>query len=666
VEAELSVSLLEMDAITVTGGYFSDVEDQPTSAVSFSFEEIRRAPGSAGDVSRIISGLPSLAKVNDQSNSLIVRGGSPAENAFFIDNIEIPNINHFPTQGTSGGPIGMVNVDFIRDVTFFTGGFTALYGDKLSSVMNISFREGNRSEFDGQLDLNFAGFGGVFEAPLLGRKGSWLLSVRRSYLDLLVDQVDVGTDVAPRYGDIQGKLVFDIDPTHRLTLLGLFGDDHNSPDREAALENAMVHYGNQDIYEGTGGVNWRALWGGRGYSNTSVAYTSTKFTENFRETNSDLPLLRNRSHEQIFKFRNVNHFRLSERSTIEFGAEVKHIVTEYDNFYAEYTNALGDTIPEFRLDERSTANKAAGFVSYIVRPLIRLTTTLGLRADYFTLSENLHLSPRISFSYRLTDRTSLNGSSGLFYQSLPLILLNQNPGNRDLRDPMSVHYILGVEHLISEDTKITVEAYRKDYDHFPLDPAQPGLFVLDELFYQFGFFYSHSDLNDLGKARSHGVEMTVQKKLARDIYGMASIAYSRSRYRGGDGVWRDRVFDNRFVFGVEAGYKPSSLWEFSLRWIYAGGPPYTPFDIQRSEELDRAVLDENRINEARYPDYHSLNLRFDKRFHFSGSNLVLYVSVWNAYDRKNVASYYWNGEENRQDTIYQWGILPIFGLEFEF
>jgi len=279
VQAELKMSAVETEGVSVTAGYFADDENQPTSSVNFSYEEIRRAPGSAGDVSRILMSLPSLAKVNDQSHNLIVRGGNPIENTFFIDNIEIPNINHFPHQGASGGPIGILNVDFIQDVNFYTGGFSAIYGDKLSSIMDVAFREGNRSEFDAQLDLNFGGFGGVAEGPIFKNKGSWLFSARRSYLDFVVDVFDVGSTIAPVYGDIQGKLVYDLNPNHKLMLLGIFADDHNAPDRETGEKNYMTHYGNQDLYQGTVGMNWRAIWNKSGYSNTSLAFTSNKYDE---------------------------------------------------------------------------------------------------------------------------------------------------------------------------------------------------------------------------------------------------------------------------------------------------------------------------------------------------------------------------------------------------
>jgi len=583
-----------------------------------------------------------------------------------IDNIEIPNINHFPTQGSSGGPIGLINVDFIQDVNFYSGGFSAIYGDKLSSIMEITFREGNREAFDGQLDLNFAGFGGVAEGPLPQKKGSWLISARRSYLDWVVKVLDVGSTVAPRYGDFQGKIVYDLNPNHKLMLIWLWGDDHNAPDRDIARENDMIYYGNQDIYENTTGLNWRALWGKRGYSNSSLAYTSTRFKEKFWETSTGDFLIQNLSHEQDFKFRNVNRFRLNHQNTLEFGLDARYLISNYDNFYATYTDALGDSLAAFTWNEQITAQKLGAFANYVFKPFPRFSTTVGLRADYFSFNENWTLSPRLAFSYQLTELTSINGSTGLFYQHLPLILLYQNQANRELAEPLAKHYILGIEHLLTETTKLTLELYQKDYQNFPLDPTQPALFLIDELYYRYGFFFNHGPLQDRGKAYSRGIELMLQKKLAQDFYGLVSASYFRTRYQGGDGVWRDRVFDNRVIFSLEGGYKPNKKWEFSARWIYAGGAPFTPFDLAASRKNQRQVLDVTKINQSRYPDYHSLNLRFDRRFHFSGSNLIFYFSVWNAYNRKNVATYFWNDQEQKPDEIYQWRVLPIFGLEYEF
>lgn len=664
VNAELSERSLESDQVVVTAGYFQQNDVQSIHSVGFSREEIRRAPGSGGDVSRIIMSLPSLAKVNDQSNSLIVRGGSPLENAFYIDGIEIPNINHFPTQGATGGPIGMVNVDLIDEVNFHAGGFSPAYGGRLSSILDIRFREGNRNGFDAQLDLNIAGFGGVAEGPL-GERGSYVLSAQRSYLEYALKMFDVGTTVTPSYGDVQGKIVYTVSSDHTISIVGLYGDDHNNPDLKAALENDMLYYGPQDISQAAGGIVWRALWGKNAYSITTAGYLSSTFDEDFFETNTGLHLIQNRSTEAAASFRNVNHIKLSAEHSIEFGVDAKRLMNEYDNFYAGYSSATGDSTPAAAMHLSPAATNVGGFGIYVVKPFAGLSVSIGSRADYCSVNERVTVSPRGSLVFQLNELTSFRISSGLYHQHLPLLLISQNSANRSLKDPYAVHYIAGVDHLLTDDTKLSVEAYVKEYYDFPVDPADPSLFMVDEVFYRTGFFLHHSALSSDGKARSQGIEITVQKKLAHDFYGLVSATYFRTEYKGVDDVWRKRVFDNRMIVSAEGGYKSNSEWEFSARWIYAGGTPYTPFDLARSRQLKRGVFDAERINASRYPPYHSLNIRFDKRFHFESSNLVLYVSAWNAYDRRNVATYFWNEKKNAPDTIYQWNLLPIFGVEYE-
>jgi hypothetical protein len=656
---ELTPTSISISGITVQTEYF-EAPEQASSEISFSNEEIRRAPGSAGDVSRIMFSLPSVAKVNDQSNNLIVRGGNPMENTFFIDNIEIPNINHFPDQGSSGGPIGILNVDFIQDVTFSTGGFSAIYGDKLSSVMQMEFRDGNTNEFDGQFDFNMAGFGGIIEGPILG-KGSAMLAVKRSYLKYVVDAFDVGSSVAPEYGDVQGKITYEFNPFQKLTFLGIYSDDHNAPDQKNAQENFMGHYGNQDLYQGTWGMNLRSIWNESMYSNTALSYTSSKFDEDFYETYTGKHVVRNRTHENEIKFRTENHKRFNDDLSIDFGLDAKQLEHTYDYWLAETTNATGDTIPEFSLDDVVTGTKAGAFLSVNVNLTNRLSTTLGARGDYFSYNENLNFSPRFSCTYHLFPHTNLTAACGIYHQDLPLLLLTQKEEYKLLRTVKSTHYIIGFEHLISDDIQLVAEAYLKKYKYIPMDTEQPNVFVIDD-----DFFKYYRNLVDKGVAESKGIEVRVQKKLAENIYGLASATYFRSNYKALDDKWYDRDYDNRFIVSLEGGYKPNPGLEMSVRWIYAGGVPYTPIDVELSRQNHYTVLDESKVNSKRYPNYHSLNLRIDKRFFFKKTNLVIYVSVWNVYDQNNIAEYYWNDIEQKIEEVRQWGMLPILGIEYEF
>lgn len=663
IPVELRLSYLESEVVEVTAGYFEAITEQPLSVVALSREEVRRAPGVAGDVSRIIQVLPSIAKVNDQYNGLIVRGGSPIENIFYIDNIEIPNINHFPTQGSTGGAIGLVNVDLVEDVRFFTGGAPSLYQNRLSSVMDIRFREGNRERFDGKMFIDMAGFGGVLEGPLPDEKGSWLISARRSYLDLIVDLMDL--IVSPVYGNIQGKVVYDLSRNHQLNFVAVSGYDKNTPTEDQARELDFSVYGSEEHIQFTLGMNWRWLWGGNGYSNTSVSYSTVRYQSNWSRIRTGNPFIENDSQERWIGIRNSNRIRFDSRNTIEFGMDAKYLLNDYEVFFAESIDPLGNVSPSLLYRDAVRAEEYGIFMHYVVRPFERLRAIIGARGDHYTYNNLYFFSPRIFISYALTDRTSINGSIGTYTQSLPTFILAQNEENKNLKNPRSVQYIIGIERLLTEDTRLSVEAYRKEYANMPLNPAQPALFVLDQTIYEAPFYLAHRSLIDHGKAEAQGVEATLQKKLKERIYGIVSASYSGTRYKAYDGVWRSRVFDNGIIVNIEGGYKPNEKWEFSIRWVYAGGTPYTPFDIERSSEVNSAVFDETRINAERHPDYHSLSLRFDRRFHFARSNLIFYLDIWNVYNRRNIASYFWNEFKNEKDIQYQWGFMPVFGLEFE-
>jgi hypothetical protein len=663
VEARLAPSTVESQTVVVTGGYFNNRPSQPTSAISFNAEEIRRSPGTAGDVSRILTILPSVSKVDDQMNNLVVRGGTPAENAFFIDNIEVPNINHYPVEGATGGPIGLVNTDFIQDVDFSAGGFPAKYGDRLSSIMEMNFREGNRDEFDGQVDLHMAGFGLTVEGPMANKRGSYLASARRSFLDFLVDAI--GTGVAPKYSDYQAKVVYDVTPSDKISFIGIGGIDNITFSKKQSSDDGNPNYGDYKSYEYASGLNWRHIWDHKGFSNTSMAVLGTRYDYLFRETKSDSLLSDILSNNRAMQIRNVNVYQLNKTDYLEFGFDGKYYFSEFNNHYGSYTNALGDTMPP--LDVVNEVNSPAyGLHSSITyRPFAALTGTFGLRYDYFDYNKHSHVSPRFSFGLRLSDKLTVNGATGIYYQNLPVNILAQKESNKDLKDLEATHYVLGMGYLLTDNTKFTLEGYYKHYRNFPIDPSQPKFFAADLTSY-YGFFGNYDRLEDKGIARVYGVEATLQKKLVKGLYGLASVSYSKAEYKSLDNIWRDRMFDNRVIVGLEGGYKPNNRWEYSARWVFAGGIPYTPLDLAASQAINRSVYDGNMVNASRYPNYHSLNIRVDRRFLFSKSNLILYFSIWNVYNRKNVSTYYWNEIERKQEVRYQWSMLPIFGVEFEF
>jgi hypothetical protein len=663
VELELDAAAVDAREVTVSADYYASGGEASASTTAFAYEEVRRAAGAAGDVTRLIGALPSVARTNDTMNHLVVRGGSPAENAFYIDNIEIPNINHYPHQGASSGPIGLLNVEFIRDVSFSAGGFAPVYGDRLSSVMDIAFREGSRERTELQLELSMMGAGLVAEGPLPDRKGSWMVSARRSYIDLLVKLM--GSGVPVRWSDLQGKIAYDLSPRNKLTFLAVAGFDDSGTEKEDALKDAENAFGELDTTESTLGVNWFHQWGGAGYSNTSLSRSEIRYREAFRSTLSEALLRRASNADEVWTFRSVTTLRLSPVRRLTFGFEGKRLVSRFDSYQAAATDVLGRPSPATERDGRVGSGLHSAFAQYSWDPARPLTIQLGARIDRFESSRAVRVSPRLSLTWRPSSRDALDASAGIFYQQLPATLLVQGDGSAGPLEPRALHFVLGYRRLLSPDTRLTVEVYDKEYGRMPLDPAQPSLFLLDE-FYRDNRFAEHGPLVFTGRARSAGVEVLLQKKLADRVYGLLGLSYSRTRYRGFDGLWRDRIYDNRVLACVEGGWKIGRAWEIGLRGNYAGGAPYSPFDLAASAAAGAGILDASRVNAARLPAYASLNLRCDRRFDFREANLVVSLSLWNVFNRRNVAAVYWNEIAGRPGEILGWGLLPVLGVEFEF
>ncbi len=662
VDFDLGISATGSTTITVRPDYFPEASSSSSGGSSLSGEQVRRAPGSAGDVVRVITSLPSVAKFDDQYNGLAVRGGNPSETGFYIDGIEMANINHFPRQGTTGGGLGMVNVDLLENVSFLPGGFPSSYGGRLSSVMELELREGARDAFEGQLDFGMSGIGGVAEGPLDGGRGSWLACARHSWIDLLVDIADIPTVAS--YSDFASKLVYDLSPGNTLSFVGVGAVDHSDYTRDQAWDDGNPDYGVTDSWNATAGASLRTLWGGgNGYTTTSLSAQGISYGGDYGRTSTGNPLAIQNSVERSLRLRSASTWLAGGGLSIGFGAEGGYSSDTFNNWFAPDTSYTGEALPGLDLETDREETDYGLFADAYVPLLPGLTATAGSRLD--RSGDGCGLSPRGSLRCELTDRTAVTAAGGIYRQDLPSDLVARGGIFEDLDGPSAVHYVLGFSHLIQDETRLTVELYDKEYSDLPFDPTQPGFAILDGLGSEQNL-YSFDTLATGGVARSLGLELLVEKKLESGVYGILAGSWSTARYRNPGEPWRDRIYDNRFTFTAEGGYKPNSSWEFSARWVYAGGRPYTPLDLEASALHNRTILDETRINGERLPSFHSLNIRADRRFAFEGSNLVAYASLWNAYARRNIATIYWNEIEHHPDEILQWGIIPVLGLEYEF
>lgn len=661
-EIQLQPTAIQGQEIIVKSSYFVRDDSSPVSRTSFNAEEIRRSPGAGQELSRVIMASPGVATNGDTSQDLLVRGGSASENGFYIDHIPVPGISHFERQNSrTNGPIGIVNTDLVENLDFYAGGFSAAYGNHASSVAEIKYREGDRNRFHGNLDLSMAGFGTTLESPIAQGKGSLLVSARRSYLDVLADAINAGG--APRYGDIQIKAVYDINTKNKITAINIFGDSLFKNSREEAEEQGFTAYAKAHTYQNTTGMNWRSIWNSNFYSNTSFSWSVKQddTQQYFVEDNStDVDFIIRRT---ITSLRNTNYYILNDQNRFEFGFQADHRSGDFDYYIGPSTNLAGVDRPEFQRNLNLDEISGGTFFTWMTRPVNRLALTLGTRADYNSLNEQFSISPRTGLTYGLTDVLTLKASAGIYRQSVPLYFKSQNPSFESLKDYKTHQFVLGLDYQLNEETMISVEGYEKQYFNLPALPQNHTLgneiFVLEtEMFFD--------ELEDNGRSYARGMDIILQKKLAQNFYGMISGSLFRTEFKNSEGDWVSRNFDVNYIFNVIGGYRPNNQWEFSARWSYIGERPITPIDEISSAMAGSTILNYAEYNQGRMPAYHSLFVRFDRRWFLQNLSLTTFMEVWNTYNRENVEGYYWNQTENRVDSFNQFSTLPVGGISIEF
>ncbi|MCC7159314.1 MAG: TonB-dependent receptor [Ignavibacteria bacterium] len=667
VEIGLLPSYITTDQIDVEGKYFQKSTDVSTSSYNLDFEEIRRSPGAVEDISRMVQVLPGVSPANDQRNDLIVRGGSPAENITMIDGIDIPNVNHYPTQGSSSGPIGMINVKFINDVTFSTGGFSARYGDKLSSVLDIKFREGYRKKFLSDINLSTAGFGGIFEGPLFSKKGSFLFSVRKSYLNLIKGAIRLAA--VPDYWDFNLKTVYDINKNTRLTFTGIGGLDKITFEGEAQDVSDDNPYGkaksNQEQF--TTGFNLKNLFR-KGYVQT-VLSNSTAFNDiENRDLRTDEMKFHYNSFETDFNLKSEVFYQINNSNNIIIGASGRFIKFRNETFYVEDTTAFGYIIPETNVNVKEDYYKASAFAQYTLKLFQnKLIINTGIRTDYFSgISSNTAVSPRFGLSYSLLPTTTINASTGIYYQSPEYTWLTADPRNEDLKFIRADHLTAGIEHLFSPELRLSLEAYYKKYRNYPVSTLVPT-YVLISGGTEYGPNLLFGGALSEGYGHTRGLDVSLQKKLTGNgFYGMINYSLAESNVTGLEGGERPGSFDYRHNLTVIAGYQIANDWLIGLKYRYTTGRPYTPFNKDASIFAGRGVSDFNNFNGARYKDYNRLDLRVDKKWNFKGLSIVSYIELQNVFNTENVYQYFWNEYKNEEGTIYQWKFLPVGGFSIQF
>lgn len=657
VDFKLDPDVKVLEGIEVTASPFNKTEESPVSLRTIGVSEIQRNPGGNRDISKVIQSLPGVASTVSFRNDIIIRGGAPNENRFYLDGVEVPNINHFATQGSSGGPVGLINVNFIREVDFYSGAFPANRSNALSSVFEFKQKEGNAERLLINFMLGSSDIGLTFDGPI-SKKSTFIFSARRSYLQFLFEVLKL--PFLPTYNDFQFKQKIALSPKNEITIIGLGAIDkfklnksvNNGVSDSATLDRNNYILGNLPVNEQwnyTVGLVYKhfkeSSFQTIVFSRNHLNNTSTKYFNN-DESSSENLILKYKSEEIENKFRLENNIR-KNGFKIVYGINYE---------FAQYLNstfnkrALPSGLIIINYNSALDIHKAGAFFQ-LSKGLFneRLMLSFGLRTDANTYSSVMQnpveqISPRFSFSYSITEKLNWNFNVGRYTQLPPYTVLGYRTPDGVLVNKQNDIAYIKVNHIVSGlefnpgiNSKITVEGFFKIYEDYP--------FLINEnvslanLGGNFGVI-GDSPANSNSSGRTYGLEILMQQKIYKGFYGIIAYTFVKSEFTNGMGIYKPSAWDFGNIVSLTGGKKFKKNWEFGVKWRYTGGAPYTPFNIELSslktvwDVTGRGIPDYSLLNTKRLNAAHGLDVRIDKRYFFKKWSLNIYFDVQNIYNFK--------------------------------
>lgn len=688
---QLEEKVNELDEVTVTPNPFLKEEVTPLSIQKFSQEEITAYPGGNNDIAKVVQSLPGVSgSVGGFRNDVIIRGGAPNENVYFLDGIPIPNINHFSTQGSAGGPVGLLNVSFFEGVSLTASSFGAEYENVLSGILQFDQRNGNNREFTGNLRVGSSEAALTVEGPLFKGNDSesnttYIASVRRSYLQLLFQAI--GLPFLPDYWDYQYKVNHRINKNNQIYLTGVGSlDDLSINDLEEfdaeqeAIQNQIpvIRQNSNTI-----GMGWKRQFSDNSgfmetvVSNNTLGNEFYRYEDNVNETGL---YLKNDSREteshlryQVTKFLNA--------WTISGGFNIIH---------ADYTNSTEDLINNRSFSTDLSfyrygifAQSSANFFEN------RLGISFGLRADGNSFTDNgnqlyRNLSPRASLSYNITEneKWTFNTSLGRYYKILPYTTLGYQDNNGNFMNKssdyiQSDHAVAGLEYLLNDRARISAEAFLKLYNNYPISTTDSV--SLANKGGDFEVFGSETIISS-GEGRTYGLELLYQQKFTGKFYGIAAFTFYKSEFTNlFSNNYKPAVWDNGVLISLLGGYKFGNNWELSSRYRYLGKAPYAPVDQELTLQNYPAVFrDYEKLRSVRLDPLSQLDLRIDKKFNFQNLSLDIYLEVQNVLMQTSPSEPRYGLDRNEEGEIItprrlvkvnstdEAEVLPTIGLVLNF
>ncbi len=651
-DVPMTPALVQLDEVVVKADVYERDAESPLSLRTIGVQEIEKDPGANRDISRVIQTLPGVATTPAFRNDVIVRGGGPSENTFYLDDVEIPTINHFATQGSSGGPVGIINADFLREVDLISGAFPASRGNSLSSVLEMKMKNGNPDKLSFKGTIGASDLALTLEGPM-GKKSTFIFSARRSYLQLLFSALQL--PFLPTYNDFQLKNRIIFDRKNTLTFIGLGAIDQfnlntglkdPTEDQQYILDfvpvNEQWSYTVGAVYKHFADRGGHTIVASRNYLNNK----QYKYANN-DESSEENKIFDYKSTEAENKVRYEYDMMLG-RFNLRMGGGLNYAQYTNTTFRQEYVEGVGnlDVTYDSKLDMLSYSLFAQVARSFVKE---RLSLSLGIRTDANNYSPEMsnmldQLSPRFAASFSVTDRWAVNFSTGRYFQRPAYTTLGyRNPAGELVNKQNGVKYIYndqlvaGVSYRPNEDFEVSLEGFYKHYYDYPfslrdsINLASKGA--------DYGT-YGDEAVVSRSEGKAIGGEIFIRGNITNDLNVTLSYTYVRSEFQDKNDIFIPSAWDNKHLLNVIARKSFKRNWDLGAKWRYVGGAPYTPWDEYKSsfvlawDAQSGPYLDYDAFNTLRLTAFHQLDVRVDKSYYFKKWSLTLYLDIQNLYNFK--------------------------------
>lgn len=625
--------------------------ESPVGAQSLSIREIERNPGGNRDISKIVQSLPGVISVPSFRNDIVIRGGSPVENKFYLDGFEIPVINHFQTQGSTGGPVGILNVNFIKEVNFYTGAFPINYANGMSAVVDFRQMDGNADKAKFRFTLGSSDLGFTADGPLgKKKKTTFIVSARQSYLQGLFTLLKL--PFLPNFIDYQAKVRTKVNEKSELNFVLLGAVDYirlNAGVNDGITDSLTLKSNRYILGYIPDYQQWNYM-AGASYtyfgkakhqvflSRNMLSNINTKFQDN-DENDPSKKILDYRSTEEENKLRYEQSRRMGRWSLMNGGG------VEFAQYGNKTFNKISTPAGPQTINFQSDLNvlKYSLFTRWSRSTASGIMLSGGLRFDgsgYNKNTQNIFNQPSISLSASvpLSGSFFFNANVGQFHQLPAYTLMGYRDSSGSLANKETLKYLrnrmaaAGIQYNYGKETKITLEGFYKQYSNYPV-ALREGI-SLGNLGGDFAIVGNEPVVSN-GKGEAYGMEFLVQRRSRRGLYGIASYTLCWSRFADPKGVMIASAWDSRHTLVLTSGIKLKKNWEIGAKWRFITGRPFTPYDTGRSlkkynwDVVGQALPDYSRLNTLRVSNFNQFDIRIDKVWYFRRSSLNLYIDIQN-------------------------------------